>query len=63
MSIETGAGYLCIQGAAGRSVAIYGMDGRCLYTGIATARQRMAAPAGYYVVKVDHAAAVTVRVR
>lgn len=63
VNVETGVGYLCVQGADGQSVAIYGMDGRCLHTGIAAARHRIAAPAGYYVVKVGKAAAVTVRVR
>ena len=63
VNVETGVGYLCVQGADGQSVAIYGMDGRCLHTGIAAARHRVAAPAGYYVVKVGKAAAVTVRVR
>lgn len=51
VTIRTSAGYITIEGAQGLQVAVYSMDGRCLLNESGRAAMRIAARAGYYVVK------------
>lgn len=61
-SITTLPGAIRVNGAKGHTVAIYAMDGRCLFHAVAGEQLQVAAPCGFYVVKVSGATGVTVRV-
>ena len=48
-------GYIYISGAENRQVEVYGIDGRCLYSGTPQCELNLLANAGIYVVKVGEA--------
>lgn len=48
-------GYIYISGAENRQVEVYGIDGRCLYSGSPQCELNLLANAGIYVVKVGEA--------